>query len=99
MVDVERSGAIGFELLERLRKTSKTKLKVANRDVKLVLWNRKQPADVSFTNYNLKILHPVGLQCEGEEKRQTDRQTIRTQVYELMIQLATCFDRTGSSSG
>lgn len=75
LADVERSGAIGFELLEARRKSSKTKLIVAERNVKLVLWNRKQPADVSLTKYNLKLLHPVRLEYEWEEKGQRDRHT------------------------
>jgi hypothetical protein len=64
LADVERSGAIGFELLEKRKKTSKTKVNVADRDVKLVLRNRKQPADVSFTKCNLELLHPVRLEEE-----------------------------------
>ena len=41
----------------------------------------------------------MGLEYEWEEKRQTDIQTSRTQLYELMIQLATYFDRKWSISG
>ena len=36
VIDVERSGAVCFEILEALRKTTKTELKIAETDVKLV---------------------------------------------------------------
>ena len=62
LTDVERSGAICFELQETLRKTSMTKLNVAERDVKLVLLEQKRVFRWFTDKVQFKLVHRVVLE-------------------------------------
>jgi len=96
LADVERSEAIGFELLATLRKTSKTKC----------IWEKREAGTFEQKTARRYFIYKVQFETSASRgvgiwmrRKATDIQTIRTQLYELMIQLATCFDRKCSSSG